>query len=182
MVLTAFDMCVVLVIGATAIMGLWRGFVTEVLSLLVWLLIVVAVKLLHSPVTALLTGAVGTSGGAAVLAFALIAGLSYFGGRWVARELGERTRTSVVGPVDRALGFGFGALKGLVLCSLGFLLLAMVIDTVSGGPARRPDWLRKSTTYPMLDSTSAAIADFVDKRRRGEPVFAPGNETDPVEP
>jgi len=26
-------------------------------------------------------------------------------------------------------------------------------------------------TYPMLDATSAGIADFVDRRRKGEPVF-----------
>ena len=31
-------------------------------------------------------------------------------------------------------------------------------------------------TYPLLNATSASIAEFVDRRRRGEPVF--GNETD----
>ncbi len=30
-----------------------------------------------------------------------------------------------------------------------------------------------STTYPLLNSTSATIADFVDRRRKGEPVFGP---------
>jgi membrane protein required for colicin V production len=106
-----------------------------------------------------------------VLAFALIAGVTYFGGRLVARSIGARTRTSILGPVDRALGFGFGALKGLILVSLGFLLVALVVDTARGGPARRPDWMTQSRTYPLLNATSAGIADFVDRRRRGQPVF-----------
>jgi membrane protein required for colicin V production len=73
----------------------------------------------------------------------------------------------VLGPVDRALGFGFGALKGLILASLVFLVVALMVDTVSGGPARRPDWMVKSRTYKLLNATSAGIADFVDRRRRG---------------
>ena len=30
--------------------------------------------------------------------------------------------------------------------------------------------------YPLLNATSASIADFVDRRRKGEPVF--GDEVD----
>ena len=87
--------------------------------------------------------------------------------------IGSRTRTGLLGPIDRALGLGFGALKGLIMVSLGFLLVTLAIDTVSGGPAKRPDWMTDARTYPLLNATSSAIADFVDRRRRGEPVFGP---------
>ena len=83
----------------------------------------------------------------------------------------KRTRTSILGPVDRALGFGFGALKGLILASLAFLLAALLVDTARGGPARRPAWMTDSRCYNLLNATSAGIADFVDRRRRGLPVF-----------
>lgn len=172
MALTALDVLVLLAIGAAAVLGLWRGFVTEVLSLIAWVAIVIALKIFHTPLAAMLAEPIGTVQGAAVLAFAIVAGVTYFGGRMVANAIGSRTRESILGPIDRAAGFGFGALKGLILVSLVFLLLTLVIDTVSGGPARRPDWMTKSTTYPLLDATSATIADFVDRRRRGEPVFA----------
>jgi membrane protein required for colicin V production len=46
-----------------------------------------------------------------------------------------------------------------------------VIDTVRGGPAKRPDFIKTSMTYPLLNATSAGIADFVDRRRKGQPVF-----------
>jgi membrane protein required for colicin V production len=169
--LTALDIFVLISVGGAAVLGLTRGFVTEVLSLTAWLLVVFALKLLHSPLSAALADSVGTAAGAATLAFAMIAGVTWFGGRMVARAIGARTKKSIIGPVDRALGFGFGALKGLILASLGFLLLVLVIDTVRGGPTRRPTWITASRTYPLLNATSAGIADFVDRRRRGEPVF-----------
>ena len=169
--LTALDMIVLIAVAGAAVMGLMRGFVTEVLSLFAWVAITAALKLFHIPLTQALAQLVGTVSGAAVLAFAVIAGVTYFGGRAVAKAIGARTRSSVLGPVDRALGFGFGALKGLILASLAFLLVALVVDTARGGPARRPDWMTASRTYPLLNATSAGIADFVDRRRRGLPVF-----------
>ena len=171
MIFTALDVIVLLAIGAAAILGLARGFVTEVLALLAWVLIVLALKFFHTPLAQLLAKPVGTAQGAAVLSFAILAGVTYFGGRLIANSVGSRARDSFLGPLDRALGFGFGALKGLILVSLAFLLLVLVIDTVRGGRAKRPEWMTGSTTYPLLDSTSATIADFVDRRRKGEPVF-----------
>ena len=185
--LTALDIIVLIAVAGASIMGLVRGFVTEVLSLFAWIAIVAALKLFHISLALALTHVVGTASGAAVLAFAIIAGGCYIGGRLVASAIGRRTRTSILGPVDRALGFGFGALKGLILASLVFLLATLVIDTVGGGAARRPLWMTASRTYPLLNATSAGIADFVDRRRHGLPVFGarpspanPDNMSDPT--
>lgn len=181
--LTALDILVLLAIGGAAVLGFMRGFVTELLSLFAWVAIVFMLKVFHTPVTHALTGVVGTVTGAAVLAFAVITGATYFGGRLVARALGSRTRDSILGPLDRALGFAFGSVKGLILASLGFLLIVLVTDTMRGGPAHRPEWLTDSRTYPMLNTTSASIADFVDRRRKGQPVFGTGgNLTAPADP
>lgn len=174
--LTALDILVLIAVGGAAILGMVRGFVTEVLSLMAWIFVVFALKLFHTPLSALFAGTVGTEAGAATLAFAIIAGVTWFGGRMVARAIGSRTRSSILGPVDRALGLGFGALKGVILASLAFLLVVLVIDTIGGGPAQRPAWITASRTYPLLNATSASIADFVDKRRKGEPVFGAADD------
>jgi membrane protein required for colicin V production len=179
--LTGLDIVVLIVIGGAAVLGAIRGFVTEVLALLAWLLVVLALKLFQAPLSELLTSAVGTAQGGAVLAFAILAGATYFGGRMVARTIGGRIRDSFLGPIDRALGLGFGALKGLVVVSVVFLLVVLVFDTVGGGPKGRPAWITGSVTYPLLDRTSAGIADFVDRRRHGRPVLDDGNATAPAE-
>lgn len=174
--LTALDILVIIAVVGSGVLGFMRGFVTEVLSLFAWVGIVIALKLFHAPVASLLAPSVGTVGGSAVLAFAIVSGIAYFGGRLVANAVGNRTRTSILGPLDRALGLAFGGVKGLIFVSLAFLLVVLVTDTMGGGRDSRPDWMTNSRTYPLLDATSAKIADFVDRRRRGEPMF--GTDSD----
>jgi len=173
--MTGLDIITLLILAGAAILGFLRGFTTEVLAFLAWILVVVAVKFFHAGFTASLAPMIGTEGGAAVLAFALLAGLSYFGGRLIANTLGGQMRNSMLGPIDRALGVGFGVAKGLILVSMGFLVLMLVLDTFEGGRTHRPKWITRSVTYPLLDTTSAAIGDFVDRRRKGAPVFGGDN-------
>lgn len=177
--LTALDMLVLLGIGAAAAFGFARGFVAEVLSLFAWVASVFALKLFHAPLTEVLAGVIGTVSGAAVLAFAVLTGVTWLGGRMIANAIGSRTRTGVLGPVDRALGLGFGALKGVILASLGFMLAALVVDTAQGGRARRPAWMTQSRTYTLLDATSAGIADMLERRRHGAPML--GNASNGAE-
>ena len=172
--MTALDILVLLLVGGGIVTGYFRGFVGEILSLLAWVGAVAALKFFHTPVAMALVGPVGTSSGASVLAFALIFGFTYIVIRLIARRLGDATRSSAIGPVDRVLGAGFGALKGLLLATLLFLAANLVYDTIWGRAASRPDWMANSRTYPLLHASSTAIVDFVEARRQREP--APEDE------
>lgn len=175
--LHGLDIVILAVVGVSAALGAKRGFVAEVLTLFAWVAMIFALKLFHLPVSKALAGTIGTASGATVLAFLLLTGATYILGKMVANAIGKRTRTSVLGPVDRALGFGFGALKGLILASLAYLLVVLVLDTMGGGPTRRPAWLTQARTYPLLSATSASIADVVDRRRKGQPMFGARSDT-----
>ncbi len=164
--MTALDIMVLLLVGGAAVLGMSRGFVTETLSLAVWIAAIGAVKVLHAPVALALTDTVGTASGAAVLAFALIFGITMIGGRLIARRIGDQSKRSVMGPFDRVLGFGFGAIKGLVGASLVFLFVTLIYDTFYGGRSERPAWMLESRTYPLLNASSRAIVDFVEERRK----------------
>ena len=163
--MTALDILTLLVVGVTAVRGFSRGFTAEVLSLLGWVLAVVSVRLFHAPVSAALTDPVGTPGGAAVLAFAITFGVPYLLGKLIARSIGGRTRRSVLGPVDRLLGLGFGALKGLIIAAFAFLLVTLVYDVVYTRAAPRPAWMTTSRTYPLLDGSARALSDVIERRR-----------------
>jgi membrane protein required for colicin V production len=127
---------------------------------------ILALKLLHTPVSKMLTGIIGSPGGASVLAFALLFLIVYAGGKLVAASIGRRTRQSVLGPLDRVLGFGFGALKGLIIVTLGYLLINLGYDTIYGQAAERPGWMRNSRTHPLLNATGRSIVDWVGNRRK----------------
>jgi len=175
MALTALDIIVILLVGAGAVFGWLRGFVAELLSLFAWFLAIVAVRYLHEPVRDALAGPIGTPSGASVLAFALIFGLVFLAGKLASRRVGRQVRNSVVGPLDRVLGGGFGALKGLIGATLLYLVFSLVYDTIWGTAAARPEWVAQARTYPLLQSSSAMMVDLVEARRNAP--AEPGAET-----
>ncbi len=162
--LTAFDIVVLLLIAFGALAGLARGFVTEVLSLLAWVAAIFAVRLFYPAGKILATKLTGTESGGAILAFVLIFALTFVIFKGVAGALGARTRNSIVGPLDRVLGFGFGAFKGLLGAAVLFLLGTMVFDVLDPDNPR-PEWLRAARTAPLVEATSKAMVDFVETRR-----------------
>ena len=106
----------------------------------------------------------------AVLAFAILFVPSFLIVKLLARSIGGRTRRSpVLGPFDRVLGSGFGALKGLLGVTLFFLLANLATDMVYGPEAARPNWMTKSRTSPLLNASGRAIVDFVQAREHGAP-------------
>ena len=163
--MTALDIIVLFLLGGGAIFGFLRGFVHEALSLIAWIMVIVAVRLLHGPATAIMSECVGTESGAAVLAFLAIAIVTFAFGRWVAKSIGRKSRKSVLGPIDRVLGFGFGAVKGLIGATLIFLLIVMGYETLFGAKAKRPEWMTISRTYPLLNASGDAMSAFVRERR-----------------
>jgi membrane protein required for colicin V production len=165
--MTALDILVLLLVGYFGVKGLSRGFVNEALSLVAWVAAIAAVKLFHTPLAEALVGPVGTSSGSSVLAFALIFGITFMIGRLIANRIGAATKSSGLGAFDRVLGFGFGAIKGLLGASLIFLFASLLYDTVYGGKSERPGWMVESRTYPLLNATSRALVTFVDQRRNG---------------
>ena len=167
--LTALDILVIVLVGAGLVFGVMRGFVAEVLSLFAWFLVIMALSWLHGPVRDLLVGPIGTVSGAAILSFFLLFGIVFIGGKFASREVGRRVRSSVVGPIDRVLGGGFGALKGLIGATLLFLAVSLVYDTIWGRAAARPEWMAEARTYPLLKSSGATIVDLVEARRGPAP-------------
>lgn len=164
--MSALDIFVLLLLGGGALIGFVRGFVQEVLSLLAWVVAVAMLKLFHEQLWTGMTGFVGSSAGAAVLAFALLFVPTFVVVKLLARMLGRRSRKSVLGPFDQMLGGGFGMLKGLIGATLFFLFANLTTDMIYGADAERPAWMRDSRTYPLLNASGRAIVDWVDARRK----------------
>ncbi|MEP7131168.1 MAG: CvpA family protein [Sphingomicrobium sp.] len=165
--MTALDVFVFLLLFGGAAIGFVRGFVHEVISLFAWVVAIAMLKLFHMQLWTGIDSSFHTSPAAgAVLAFAILFVPSFVIVKLVARQLGGKTRRSpLLGPFDRVLGGGFGALKGLLGVTMFFLLANLATDMVYGPRADRPDWMIKSRTYPLLNASGRAIVDWVEARR-----------------
>lgn len=163
--MTGFDIAVLLFVGVGAVTGFLRGFVHEILALCAWIAAVFAIRVLHTPLSEALTPHIGTSSGAAVLAFGLLLIVPYFAIKLIAKWAGGKSRGSVLGPVDRVLGFGFGGVKGVIIVVLAFSVVVLGYDTV-WGVGGRPTWITQARTYPFIDAASKSLVELISERRR----------------
>jgi membrane protein required for colicin V production len=173
---TALDIVVIFLVGGGMLFGWLRGFVAEVLSLFAWFLAILALRVLHAPLSHALERPIGTASGAAVLAFIIIFGLVFVGGKMASRRVGGRVRNSIVGPLDRVLGAGFGALKGLIGATILFMVLNLAFSFSFLGGGGRPDWMTNAASYGLLKSTSGTMSDLVVAQQNAMDAAEQSNE------
>jgi membrane protein required for colicin V production len=130
------DWVLLALLALSIAVGLWRGLILEVLSLLGWIAGYVAAQA-YAPAAAIHLP-IGTPGGAINMAtaFALVFVLALVVWALASRLLRLLIHATPLQLVDRALGGGFGLLRGAVL-------LLAVATVVSLTPASRsPSWQR----------------------------------------
>ena len=164
--MSALDILILLMVAGGLLVGFVRGLTTELLNLAAWVAGIVAVRLFHSPLADRLVDWTGGGASASILAFALLFLPVYGGVKLFAKAVGSRAKRSVLGPIDRLLGAGFGAVKGILIATLWFLLMNIGTDIIYGAEAERPAWMRDSKSYPLLQASSKAVVDWVDERRQ----------------
>lgn len=173
--MNGFDIIVLIVVGVAAIGGFMRGLVQEVLSLAAWALAAFAIYYLHSPFTLWLNEYLDTEPATSILAFAILLLIPYAAMKVIANNAGEASRGSIMGPIDRVLGFGFGILKGGLIMVFAFSLLALGFDTMWGYKGR-PLWITTARTYPVIDASSRDLVEIIAERREKLRQDAEGEE------
>lgn len=161
--MTGFDYLVFAVLGLSGILGILRGFTTEVLTLAAW-------------AGAIFLALYGYGWGAAGFARSFInpdaladfitiivlfvGGLIAF--KMLAAFIGGKIKTSPVGVLDRSLGAFFGLARGVLILALAYLMLTFFI-----AEDRHPDWIQQAETRPIIAYSArmlaAAAPDFEDR-------------------
>lgn len=162
--MTVFDIIVLVIVGVAAVGGFMRGFVEEVLSLAAWVLVILAIRSLHTDLYQFILGQEGNETASGLLAFALLLLIPYAGMKLIVSRMGDASRSSMLGPIDRVLGFGFGAVKGSIVALLAFSILVLGYDTVWGYKGR-PAWMTTARTYPVLNAASKDMVELIAERR-----------------
>ncbi|MBC7520309.1 MAG: CvpA family protein [Sandarakinorhabdus sp.] len=162
---TAFDIVAMLLVAVAALAGLARGFVGEVVSLLAWAAGILAVRYGFGFAKPYALRVAGDDAGAAILAFVLLFIGAFIAVRVLGGQVSRGAKNSIIGPVDRVLGLGFGAAKGVLAAALLFLVTNLAFDTIDPGEPS-PPWITKARTAPTLAMISKVLVDFVEKHQR----------------
>ena len=118
-------------------LGVWRGFVYEVLSVLNWLLALVLAQWLGEDVGRLLPIDSQSESLVYIAGFVLVFVVSVFVGGVVVWGLPKLIEQAGLRPVDRVLGGAFGLLRAVLL----MLALAVLVQMST---LKTQDWWRES--------------------------------------
>ena len=153
----AVDIVVIVVLLASGVFALMRGFVHEVLAMAGWI-IAPLLAFWSLPMVRPIAGRYITNqtfadiaGGGAVLLLALLV-LSV-----VTSAVSRTVQKSAVSSVDRSLGFAFGLARGLALVSLAFMVSNWLMPD-------EPEMLAQAKMRPLLVFGARTIQSLVPQQ------------------
>ncbi|MFN4038419.1 MAG: CvpA family protein [Erythrobacter sp.] len=162
--MAGLDFILLFVIAVAGIGGFMRGLAQEVFSLAAWFLAAFAIHYLHTPLTVSVTSYLHAETTSALLAFSLLLLVPYAAMKVIVNNVSEVPDGSVIGPIDRVLGFGFGTVKGVLIGVFAFSMLMIGYDG-SWGYRGRPVWIVTARSYPAIDTFSRELVPLIAARR-----------------
>jgi len=182
MVFTGVDVGVAVLVLISAILATARGFTREILSLATWAgsaAIAAYMYFYHQDIAAAYIKEPIVAIGVTVIGTFLVALIVL---HLLTMWIGDMVVDSRIGPLDRTLGFVFGAARGVLICIVAavfanFLLAPKLPDMVAEAKSYPPllsagDWL--ITLLP--DDIEKQFTDFLQKKNQN-PDVAPNDTT-----
>lgn len=155
--MAALDWVVVALLAASVLLGMWRGLVYEVMSVLNWIAAFVLAQWLAPRAAALLP--LGRAGESVqfVAGFVLVFIVALFAGGFLAWLASKLVAVAGLRPVDRLLGGLFGVARAVV----AVLVLAVVVHL---GRLQDGAWWNESVTAGVATSALRGLKPVVPER------------------
>jgi membrane protein required for colicin V production len=154
--LNMFDMIVLTVIGLSALLSFYRGFLREIFSLAGWVVAAVVTLRFLEPASAMVKPHVGSdvvaSGIASVgLFFITLIGISVASGL-ILKVLKPAAK---IGLFDNLAGLAFGVARGVLIIALGYFIMTIVL-----AEKNYPEWIKASLSKPYVEQVVVVLKDL----------------------
>jgi membrane protein required for colicin V production len=160
--ITGIDVLVVFVILVSAGFAMWRGLVSETLTIIDWVLAAFIALRFTPTFQPLLREMISPSWLEYIVVFIGTFLLMFIPLSILNHRLSEAVKKSDIGPVDRVLGLVFGVFRGLVIVGLAYIAFAAMV------PLRdHPEALTKARTFPLIRQTSEVLLGLAPGRALG---------------
>ncbi len=148
MPITLLDIVLIVVMLASGLLAMVRGFIREVLSIIAWVLAAVATLYSYAKLLPYakqyfnndVVAAVAVIGGVFLVTLVVVSILTV--------RISDMVLDSRVGALDRTLGFLFGLARGLVIVVVAFLFFTWLVPDRS-----QPEWVKSAKSRVVLTGT-----------------------------
>lgn len=165
------DVVIASVLGVSALFGLMRGFVKEVAALVIWAAAGFLSLAFGEPV-GLATGLALSPRLLTALGFVIVFVIVLVLGAIAQRFLRTLVQTTELSGTDRMLGLLFGTARGLLLVTLGLIVVEpFAVDL--------PWWSESRTITPLLEQLGPAVLELQEAVMKHFPGDAAPPTTEP---
>ena len=174
------DLGLIVIIFISALLAMLRGFTREVLAIASWGAAAVAAIYLYPLVLPYVKPHVGKDVVALAISAAIVFFVTLIVASLVTAKISDAILDSKVGPLDRSLGFLFGAVRGLLLCVIAFVFFTWLVPEKT-----QPEWVRSARMKPILQATGDQLMAMLPDDPEGllarlkKPKAAGGDEVVP---
>lgn len=174
------DLGLIVIIFISALLAMLRGFTREVLAIASWGAAAVAAIYLYPLVLPYVKPHVGKDVVALAISAAIVFFVTLVVASLVTAKISDAILDSKVGPLDRSLGFVFGAVRGLLLCVIAFVFFTWLVPEKT-----QPEWVRSARMKPILQATGDQLMAMLPDDPEGllarlkKPKAASGEEVVP---
>lgn len=140
-----FDYAIIAVLALSVLVGVWRGFIGEVLALACWVLAFWVAWIFGPPLAEQFSASISVPSVRVMLAYALCFVAVLIAGAILGFLLRKLVSGSGLSGTDRLLGMVFGLVRGAALVVLLVLLMKFT-------PVVRDDWWQASRLLPTFEN------------------------------
>lgn len=161
--LNIFDLGVIIIVGLSALLSFYRGFLREIMSLGAWIGAAFITLYTFPDVSEMIKPQVKNdmvasglaSMGVFMISLVVISILSGLLVKYL-KPSGE------VGFLDNLIGLMFGVARGVLLVAIGFFMMTLVMNE-----KEYPDWVTESKTRPYVAQASDMVAKLAPSYLEG---------------
>jgi membrane protein required for colicin V production len=145
------DWAIVIVLTLSSVISLTRGFIKEALSLVIWIVALVAANVFSNRLEFFLTDAISTPSLRAITAFILVFVGVLLIGALLNFCIGLIVKATGLSGTDRLLGMLFGFARGV------FIVIIFLIYIPSYVPIKNDPWFQQSSLIPYFSPYESAV-------------------------
>ncbi|MEM1376538.1 MAG: CvpA family protein [Pseudomonadota bacterium] len=139
----------------SAVLAMVRGFSREVLSIASWLIAAFAALYFYQTLTPMVANYVDNEIIATLIAAAGIFLIALIIATLVTMRLADMIVDSRIGPLDRSLGFVFGAARGIIVVAVGIWFADFFVGE------REIAWIDDAKSKPFLDTVADSLVNML---------------------
>jgi membrane protein required for colicin V production len=177
---SVLDLVVLGIVVVSALLAAVRGATREVLAIIAWVAAAAVAWKLYPLLLPTVSQHVTNATVALVASIAAIFLGTLIVVSIITVKVSDMILDSRIGAIDRSLGFLFGAGRGFLICVIGWVFLAWLVQ------GKMPDWAAQARSRPMLEKSGEALVAQLPENPEGllKQFKKPKVDTpaDPVEP